>query len=149
MNSDGAIDGIIDDLSYIMPLIHKKILKVELERKDGGVITRPHVGILAVLDKRGPQPISEIGKRLLIPKPQMTAFLDKLENLGLVARLSDLDDRRVIKVTLTDKGKESLEASKKIVRENLRQLLTRLDAGDLTELSASLSSARKIMTKLE
>ena len=148
MNSDGAIDGIIDDLSYIMPLIHKKILKVELERKDG-VITRPHVGILAVLDKRGPQPISEIGKRLLIPKPQMTAFLDKLENLGLVARLSDLDDRRVIKVTLTDKGKESLEASKKIVRENLRQLLTRLDAGDLAELSASLSSARKIMTKLE
>ncbi|MFH1639173.1 MAG: MarR family transcriptional regulator [Chloroflexota bacterium] len=147
MKGDSVINDIIENLLFILPFIHRKILKIEIERENGN-LSRPHLGIMMVLHEEGTQPISEIGKRLLIPKPQMTGFLDKLESMGMVERFPDSDDRRVINIKLTEKGQKSLDAMRKVVRENLREIISGLDAGDLEQLSSSLANVRNIMTKL-
>jgi len=41
----------------------------------------------------------------------MTAKLDRLENLGLINRIPDTDDRRVIRLGITDAGRTMSDAA--------------------------------------
>ncbi len=60
--------------------------------------------ILELLLHRGPQPISAIGKRVVLTSGSVTTAVDRLEQRGLVARSFDPDDRRTRIVSLTDEG---------------------------------------------
>nr|WP_255343964.1 MarR family transcriptional regulator [Methanobacterium sp. SMA-27] len=55
--------------------------------------------ILKVLKKKGPLPMSEIGRRVYISKSNMTSLIDKLVENGLAERIPDTNDRRVINIT--------------------------------------------------
>ncbi len=142
------LDSIIENLVHIPPLIHKKLLKANLEavNKD---IARPHFAIMGTLNELGTLPVSTIGEKLLIPKPQMTHFLDKLTSLGVVERLPDARDRRIINVVLTSKGKTVLGECKELIRDNIRKKLAYLKDDELEELSVSLRKLRGILLKLE
>jgi DNA-binding MarR family transcriptional regulator len=47
----------------------------------------------------------ELGKKTELDSSTMTGILDRLETAGLIARKDNLDDRRSIRIFLTDKGK--------------------------------------------
>jgi DNA-binding MarR family transcriptional regulator len=44
--------------------------------------------------------VSEVARRLVIPKSQMTHLIDQLVDLDIVARHPDAKDRRVINISL-------------------------------------------------
>ena len=104
---------------------------------------------MAILDDSGMLPVSEIGKRLLIPNPQMTHLVDKLISLGMAERLPDERDRRIINLALSDKGKITLGECRKLIGNNIRKKLSCLKDDELKELEISLSKLREIGTKLE
>jgi len=144
-----TLDSILEDLFYVFRLFHRKML-----RADVGVGSRdisfPHFAIMRVLDESGLLPVSEVGKRLLIPKPQMTHFVDKLIKLGLVERLPDSKDRRIINVALTDKGRVALAERKELVGINIKKKLSCLQNDEVgKKLSASLKELRNIGEKIE
>ncbi|MGH2879628.1 MAG: MarR family transcriptional regulator [Solirubrobacteraceae bacterium] len=56
-----------------------------------------------------------IGERLQIPPSRMVAFVDALEQRGLLERRANPEDRRARALYLTDEGRELLAA-----REHLR-----------------------------
>ena len=51
-------------------------------------------------------PIGELGKNARVKSSTMTDMIDRLEQDGIVERIRDDGDRRVVKVRLTDKGKK-------------------------------------------
>lgn len=57
-NSIGAIDGVVEDLFHILPLIHKKLLKIDLESVNGH-ISHPHFAIMQVFGQLEPLPVSQ------------------------------------------------------------------------------------------
>jgi MarR family 2-MHQ and catechol resistance regulon transcriptional repressor len=57
-----------------------------------------------MLGHLGPLTIGDIGKRMLVTGGCVTVILDNLEKESLVERMRSSEDRRVIKVQLTDKG---------------------------------------------
>lgn len=59
--------------------------------------------------KKNGLPLSKIGERLRSRKPDVTRIVDRLEALGLVMRVRDTKDRRVVFVKLTKKGFGVLE----------------------------------------
>jgi len=143
-----VVDEITENLFYTLRLIHKKLLKVE----DAALIkdlSRPHFAIMMMLSEVGKLPISAIGKRLLIPKPQMTNLVDRLIKLGIVDRLPDLRDRRIINIALTNKGIEVLGELRKAIESNVRDKLTYLRNEELEELAVSLAKLRAIGAKLD
>jgi len=103
---------------------------------------------MGVLDESGKLPVSAIGKILMIPKPQMTLFTDKLIKLGLVERLGDASDRRKINLSLTDRGKQTLDEARVLIGDNIRQKLSGLNAEEVRELALSLRKLREIGTKV-
>ena len=73
-------------------------------------LTQPQFGVLEMLGHLGPLTIGDIGKRMLVTGGCVTVILDNLEKEKLVQRTRSNEDRRVIKVQLTDKGETTFKA---------------------------------------
>ena len=85
----------------------------------------------------------EIGERLVSPGPDVTRLLDRLEQGGLVTRLRDPEDRRVVRARITEKGSELLDRLDEPVGQMLARLLGGLGPARLKSLVALLEQARE------
>lgn len=65
--------------------------------------------VMEVLYYKGPQPIQQIGAKLLLQSGNVTYVIDKLETAGFLHRTPCPRDRRVIFAELTPKGKELMD----------------------------------------
>ena len=95
-------------------------------------LTQPQFGVLEMLGHLGPLTIGDIGKRMLVTGGCVTVILDNLEKEGQVERLRSSEDRRVIKVQLTDKGESTFNT------------VFRKHADRVAELSSVLSEEEQI-----
>ena len=88
------IDRILENMFNIMLVIHKKMLRMDL---NGGAdnLTRLHIAVMGELSQTS-MTMSELAKTLMMTKPQLTHLVDPLVALGLVERRPDAKDRRVI-----------------------------------------------------
>ncbi|MCX6691767.1 MAG: MarR family transcriptional regulator [Methanoregula sp.] len=138
-------DKAAEYLLALMPFYHKHIV-----RTGYGItgIQAAQYRVLGVLMKAGTLPMSEIGRRLYISKPYMTALIDTLIKDGLVERTPDLTDRRVINISITEQGKKHLKQSITLYKNDLKDLLSTLDEHDLEELCSSLVSLKAILGKI-
>jgi len=72
----------------------------------------------------------ELAQHMRIEPPTLVRHLDKLGEQGLVERRPDPDDRRVVRVVVTDAGRARLAELHEIVHElddELRGILTKRD----------------------
>jgi MarR family transcriptional regulator, 2-MHQ and catechol-resistance regulon repressor len=65
--------------------------------------------VLEALLHKGPLPINEIGKKVLLTSGSITVAVDRLESRGLVERRASNTDRRTRIVHLTKDGKKLIE----------------------------------------
>ena len=70
----------------------------------------------------------------LVTSGTMTARVDKLTARGLVSRRRDEDDRRAVRVRLTEFGKKSVDAALEGLLANERRLLIGLDTEERKRL---------------
>jgi len=144
---NSIIESILVNLFQVLLMIHKKLLAMHL----GGVtgeVSRLHLSIMGMLREEG-MAISEVARRLAIPKSQMTYLTDQLVDLDIVVRHPDVNDRRVTHISLTGHGKEVLKECKGMVKNIIREKLSRLTPAELTELAAALEKLKNIGAKLE
>ena len=93
---------------------------------------------LATLDRSGPGRLTALAAREGVTQPAMTQLIARMTEQGLVARVADPDDGRVVHVQLTDAGRD-LVASRRAVRAGrLHALLATLSADDRDALTAAL-----------
>ena len=142
-----AIDSILKNLFRVLPIIHKKLLRMDLEGVTGN-LSRLHLAIMGMLAE-GSLPISEIGMRLMAPKSQMTHLVDELTCLGIVVRQPDAKDRRVINISLTDRGRAIFGQCRELVKQNIRKKISHLTTEELADLSDALVKVKDIGAKLE
>jgi MarR family 2-MHQ and catechol resistance regulon transcriptional repressor len=74
-----------------------------------GGLTGSQFGVLESLYHLGPMCQSDIGAKLLKSSGNITMVIDNLEKRDLVCRQRDQDDRRMIIVSLTERGKQLIE----------------------------------------
>ncbi|CAE6731441.1 Transcriptional regulator SlyA [Paraburkholderia domus] len=100
-------------------------------------ISGQQMGILLSLTSGIATTPFELSKLLGIDTGLMTRMLDKLETKGLLERSRSVDDRRVVNLTLTDKGEEVAaqipEIAPQVLNENLKQF-TKAEFEDLRRL---------------
>ena len=69
-------------------------------------LTMSQLGVLEALLHLGPMCQREMGDKLLMSRANVTTVVDNLEKHGLVKRVQDGEDRRMLKLHLTPKGEE-------------------------------------------
>lgn len=90
-------------ISGIRDEFHKH-LNQELKEKNLSPLTTSHADILFALVKKNKAQMQDIAKMINRDKSTLTALVDKLEVLGLVARTKDSEDQRIIHLELTPKA---------------------------------------------
>jgi DNA-binding MarR family transcriptional regulator len=74
--------------------------------------------------------------------------VETLVALGLVERLPDATDRRVIHLTLTKNGRVKLKSLREKLKENIKQKLASLTPEELTQMFTALETLRNIVSKV-
>jgi DNA-binding MarR family transcriptional regulator len=138
----------LDDAADILLSLHphyfrKFIYGTEISARD-----MARYKILGIAEIAGPLPISEIGKRLFISRPYMTRLIDSLIAEGLIERQYNIEDRRVINITITAAGRRYFREGRDRLKVRMREILSALPDDDVRELSAALSRVRQILQKL-
>ncbi len=74
----------------------------------------------------------------------MTFILDRLVELDLARRLPDTEDRRVIQISLTEKGKRVLKKGRQHIIQNVESKLRKLSPEELELFAQTLNNLKEI-----
>jgi DNA-binding MarR family transcriptional regulator len=115
-------------LSYALRYVGSAFFEVLeahcMERGKAYVITPAQWGVMALLSATGEQTIGLLAQQLSVDAPAITAIVRRLEQSGLVERVHDREDRRVVKVSLTAEGQDIIHSLDPVVAAFNEQLLS-------------------------
>jgi DNA-binding MarR family transcriptional regulator len=106
-------------------------------------ISMAHLQTLWILQEHGPQPMTHLADLLGVAVPNATGIIDRMEQRGLVERLRDGADRRVVIVRQTPDGARAVEEVDGWRSEMLDALLQRLDTDQLVRLVGGILELRE------
>jgi MarR family transcriptional regulator, organic hydroperoxide resistance regulator len=89
--------------------------------------------VRALYALREPLSMRELAERLYLDPSNLTALVDRLEDLGLVERRADADDRRIKRLVITPKG---VQLSERIIDAVFAEgtVFDKLDAAEQRQL---------------
>lgn len=105
-------------------------------------VSHTHFHIISMLERHGEMPMSRMADMLDVSLSNASGLIDRLEERGLVERIHAADDRRVVLVRSTDAGRRTIAELEVLKEETLRQVIDRLDDGQLGRLVQSLEDVR-------
>lgn len=127
-------------ICYNMRAAMKKIDRIFTNRLEDIGISIPQSFILFCLQEENGLTLKEIGVRTLIDSSSMTVLVDKLEKVHLVKRQLDSQDRRAIRVFITESGMEMAEKIYIIISELNTLLFDLLGEGNQKEFIHGLNN---------
>ena len=133
-----AAPELIDRLGYLLKHAQLRLTELTAEALAPYGISGRELAVLLVLDGGGPASQLAAAGRLGIDRTTMVAFLDTLEERGLVARRPDPDDRRRNVVVLTATGRGVLRDATRAGDEAERRFLAPLTGPAADQLRRSL-----------
>ena len=110
-------------------------------------ISMAHLQTLWILQEHGPLPISRLADLLGVADPNATGIIDRMEQRGLVERLRDGADRRVVIVSQTPDGARAVEEIDGWRSEMFEALLQRLDTDQLSRLVGGIKELREAIVE--
>ncbi len=146
MVNETADEQALDFLMMMMDFYHEKLFKTERAELSG--IQAARYRLLIQLYETPMLSMSSLGRRLYISRPYMTALVDGLVKDGLVERHYTPDDRRVINVSISDAGRETVRSMKSRIRTQMRGLLSHLPESDLQTLCSCGEKISDVIGKI-
>ncbi len=143
------IDLLVENLTTILPVLIKKLHKLQYEFTFDKGISFVQIRILFALKKEGKINMSSLGRKLEMQKPNVTVFVDKLIAEGLAERVPQENDRRVILIGLTETGSRFIQKLTGNVKALLKSKIQNWDEKDLKILNNTMMQAHYLIDKLE
>jgi DNA-binding MarR family transcriptional regulator len=129
-------------LSVLMSFeVLARYLEIELRRYDATLI---RFNVMSTLFKNGGEMTpSEIAESVFREKNSITAVINTLEREGVVHRVPSTDDRRSVKVVITDKGWKEANRLNPIAQELSREALSCVDKEQIEALLDTMRTVRE------
>lgn len=122
---------------YSTGLAFNRIYKPLLDRL--GLTYVQYLSLMA-LARQDNQTVSELGDQLFLESNTVTPMIKRLEVAGFVTRRRDTSDERVVRVALTEKGRETIEDARCVPQDVLAA--TGLTLPQLVRLNEELKVLR-------
>lgn len=129
--------------STIFSLLHAAhALEDKLEARLSSVgLSTPKFSVLsALVSSDGPLSLSELATRLSCVRSNMTQLVDRLEADALVRRVDDPTDRRAVKASITEHGRERQAAGAAEVARLHEEFAAHVGPSDRAALHRMLSA---------
>jgi len=119
--------------------------QVEKRLSDNG-LSIMEFRILKTLNNQGPQPMIRLAEANMITQGWVTNIVDKLEEKGLVHRLRSQDDRRVINIVTTDRGRSFYRKIKDLHEKFIIDTLDFLAPEEMNKVKCILTRIEEQLT---
>jgi DNA-binding MarR family transcriptional regulator len=118
-----------------------RYLEVELKHHEVSLI---RFNIMSTLFKNGGEMTpSEIAESVFREKNSITAVLNTMERQGVIRREPSANDRRCVRVVITDKGWNEANRLSPVAQEMSRNVLSCLEKGRVEELVETMRTIRE------
>ena len=134
----------LEVLVHLRRIIHATDLQSRRIAKVCG-LTIPQVMVLNSIDLLGDVTVKRISDEVSLSQATVTTILNRLEDRGLLERVRNADDKRIVNARLTPAGKAALEASPPLLHENFIQRFEGLSKQEKAEIMASLETVAGMM----
>jgi DNA-binding MarR family transcriptional regulator len=140
------VDRILEATLYLYT--ESRRLTKELARSVD--LTGPQLTVLKMLEGLGDLSLSELSERIRAQNSTVTGIIDRMEQAGLVARVRSTEDRRVVKIKLTERGGKIARSIAVEPMEVFRGALESLSPGEVRDLLKILTKvARRVQSIVE
>lgn len=95
-----------------------------------------------------PLKMSDVAKKLNVTLPTVTQIVDKLVSIELLERVRDEEDRRLVMVSITEKGKVLIKMAQDRRRESFKWWLEKLNSEEQKELTNLLEKLMGILERV-
>lgn len=100
----------------------------------------PHYRLLYYLDSTSMVPMKDLGDLMHVSKTYITKIVDALSLEKFVERHPDAQDRRIIHIMITKKGKKRIKEARELIKKEIRKELSVLTPHDYETIIRSLDS---------
>jgi len=107
-------------------------------------VTVTQYNVLRILRGAAPNGLCgrEVGERLIAQVPDVPRLLDRMEEMGLVSRERDANDRRHVTARITEKGNRLLDESREALDQIEHQRLAGIENAPLQTVVDTLAQIR-------
>ncbi len=141
---DKIIEGIIKSHRHINHFIREGSIESWIDLN----LTMPQMKCLCYISRHGKINLSGLAAGIHVTPANVTGIVDRLVEQGLVDRVQDSADRRVLWLSVTEKGAYHLSILREGKASKMRELLEHLSDDDLSLVSDAFDilarTARKI-----
>jgi DNA-binding MarR family transcriptional regulator len=133
------VDEILEAVIYLYT--ESRRITKELARRFE--LTGPQLTVVKMLEGVGDLSLSDLSDRIRAQNSTVTGIIDRMEREGLVVRARSTEDRRVVKIKLTEKGSRIARDIPVEPMEIFRAALASLSGSEMRELTRILTKLAK------
>lgn len=133
------VDAVVETLIYLYT--ESRRLTKGLARQFG--LTGPQLTVIKILESLDGLSLSSLSDQIKAQNSTVTGIIDRMEREDLVRRERSEADRRIVHITLTDKGKELADKIEVQPMQIFRQALGSLPRKDIEELFRILGAVQR------
>jgi DNA-binding MarR family transcriptional regulator len=126
--SDELTDAVLTASRVLVAVAARSLAEHEAQ------VSLPQYRALVVLASRGPQRPVDLAQALGVDPSTATRMCDRLVAKRLITRRRDLEDRRVVVLSLSAAGRRLVERVTRRRREEINQILDAVDPGEHANL---------------
>jgi DNA-binding MarR family transcriptional regulator len=150
---DPRIDHIASDYICLIPLLYRKLdnpIHNTAGRKTTSELTHLQFHILEEMfhQKEGIS-MTQLAKMIRISKQQLTPLVSKLEEKSYVIKEPDNNDKRLVRLRLTEKGITIVSQRWEGFHRELCEQMARLNEEDRIDLDFAITKITRILDRLE
>ncbi len=136
---------LFDELNKFLPAIQKELVKKGASALTKGTITIPQMLLLQIVFAKNMCTMTDLSKNMGITKSAVTGLTDRLIRSKLTIRTRGIKDRRIVIISLTEKGKNLI---KKILSERQQMIKKAFSVLTRKEQETYLNLIRKVYNGL-
>ncbi|MBN2039447.1 MAG: winged helix-turn-helix transcriptional regulator [Spirochaetes bacterium] len=108
-----------------------------------GLRKKKHSVLLALKNLKNPVTVTDVARWLDRNSNGISMLINRMEKEGLIDKIRDMPDQRIVRLTITEKGEDYFEKGKLLNRELVKTIFNDIDEEDLEKLSILLQKLRK------
>lgn len=103
-SQDSIVDAVLSASRVLVAVAARSLADA------GEEVTLTQYRSLVVLASRGPQGVAALAEAVAVTPPTASRLVDRLVKKGMVRRRTDRQDRRQVRIALSDSGRELIDA---------------------------------------
>jgi len=139
-----------ENINYIITLLFNttSLIKEKLrEQEKSNSLSILSVRTLRYVSEKGKPTMKDLADYLHITPPSTTSLIEHDVKVGLLERVIDKQDRRLVRLIITEKGKKVLGQSYKSLNKVMKSILSKLNVRQLNELKNILETLSRQFKK--